>query len=98
MEDPDQIQMLESGKAIKLDCPPPCNGAVCIPRTRYDDLLHAEIELTILRRAYQTVNSFSIGYIMDTVFDPTLKYKPKAAPISTPEADATSKGSASDAE
>ena len=69
----------EAGTAALL-CAPPCNGAVCIPRTRYDELMRAEIELDILRHAYQTTSSFSMDYIMDNIFDPALKYKPKATP------------------
>ena len=97
MENPNQIQEMEASTGALL-CAPPCNGAVCIPRTRYDELLRAESELAILRRAYQTISGFSMDYIMDTVFDPALKYKPKAAPAPTPEAEVTSTGCANDAE
>jgi len=98
MENPNQIQELKASEAIRLDCTPPCNGAVCIPRTRYDEMLRAESELTILRRAYQTASNFSMEYIMDMVFDPALKYKPKADPASTSETEATSTESANDVE
>lgn len=76
---PNVIPEAEAGTAALL-CAPPCNGAVCIPRDRYDELLRAENDLGILCCAYQTMSSFTMDYIMDTIFDPALKYKPKAAP------------------
>ena len=79
MENQNRIQTLGEPEAMTLG-PIPCNGAVCIPRTRYDELLRAEGELAILRRAYQTTSPFSMDYIMDNIFDPALKYKPKATP------------------
>lgn len=91
--EPGMIQDAEAGTAALL-CAPPCNGAVCIPRTRYDELMRAEIELGVLRRAYQTTSSFSIDYIMDNIFDPTTKYKP--API--PGTEAAPAGGSGDAE
>lgn len=90
---PNVILEAEAGTAALL-CAPPCNGAVCIPRTRYDELMRAEIELDILRHAYQTTSSFRMDYIMDNIFDPALKYKPKA----TPRAEAGPKESAAGAE
>lgn len=99
MENPNQMQPMEAGESIHLDCAPPCNGAVCIPRTRYDELLRAESALAILRRAYQTINSFSMDHIMDMVFDSALKYKPEPIPKPVPmsKTETTSAGSASDA-
>ena len=79
MDNQNRIQTLGEPEATVLG-PIPCNGAVCIPRTRYDELLRAESELAILRRAYQTTDSFNMNYIMDSIFDHALKYKPKAAP------------------
>lgn len=79
MENPNQVQNFEAAEGTLL-CAPPCNGAVCIPRDRYDELLRAENDLGILCCAYQTMSSFTMDYIMDTIFDPALKYKPKAAP------------------
>lgn len=98
MENNNQMQNIEAQEGVSLLCAPPCNGAVCIPRARYDELIRAESELGILRRAYQTMTSFSMDYIMDIVFDPALKYKPKAAPAPTLGTEATSTGSAGDAE
>lgn len=91
--EPGMIQDAEAGTAALL-CAPPCNGAVCIPRTRYDELLRAENDLGALRRAYQTMRSFNMDYIMDIIFDPALKYKPKA----TPETEAGPEESAAGAE
>lgn len=79
MENQNRIQTLGEPEAMTLG-PIPCNGAVCIPRTRYDELLRAEGELAILRRAYQTTSSFGMDYIMDSIFAPALKYKPQATP------------------
>lgn len=79
MENQNRIQTLGEPEAMVLG-PIPCNGAVCIPRTRYDELLRAEDALGTLRRAYQTMSGFTMDYIMDIIFDPALKYKPKATP------------------
>lgn len=54
-----------------------CDGTVSLPRSRYDELICAERELGILRGAYQTMNGFTLDYIMDAIFDPKLKYKPR---------------------
>lgn len=74
MEKSNQVQSLEPGVLCEFP------DTICIPRTRYDELLRSKSELAILRRAYQTTSSFSMDYIMDNIFDPALKYKPKAAP------------------
>lgn len=78
MDNQNQVQPFKPMEGALL-CAPLCNGAVCIPRTRYDELLRAENDLGALRRAYQTMSSFSMGDIMDIIFDSTLKYKPKDA-------------------
>ena len=87
METPNKIQDFAPNVILEAEagsddliCAPPFYGAVCIPRSRYDVLMRAEIELDILRHAYQTTSSFSMDYIMDNIFDPALKYKPKATP------------------
>lgn len=79
MENPNQIQPLGAGGAIKLDCPPPCNGAVCLSRTRYDELIRAEMEREILFHAYQLMGPFSMEPVMDSIFNPKFKHQSEAS-------------------
>lgn len=90
---PNVISEAEAGTAALL-CAPPCNGAVCIPRTRYDELMRAEIELDILRHAYQTMDKFDIGYVLDAIFNSKFKFNPQ----DTAKTAAVSKESAAGAE
>lgn len=48
---------------------------ISIPRGRYDELLRSEAELGVLRHAYQVMRTYSIGGVMDAVFNPKFKYK-----------------------
>ena len=69
MDNPDQVQILESGTICELP------DSVCISRSRYDELIRAEMEREILFHAYQQMSSFSMEPVMDAIFDPDFKYK-----------------------
>ena len=43
---------------------------VCIPVTRFEELLHAEAELDVLLRAYQALDSYRLEDVMAAVFGP----------------------------
>ncbi len=75
MENNNQIQSLETQEGRVLLCPSPCNGAVCISRTRYDELVRAEMEREILFHAYQLRDGFSMDPVMDAIFNPKFKYR-----------------------
>lgn len=78
MDNTNQIQTLEPGETVKLDCAPPCNGAVCIPRKRYDELIRAEMEREILFHAYQQMSAFSMEPVLDSIFNPKFKHQNEA--------------------
>ncbi len=71
MENPNQVQNLEPGMLCELP------DTVCIPRTRYDELIRAEMEREVLFHAYQQMTAFSMEPVMDSVFNPDFKYKAK---------------------
>ena len=78
MEKQNQIHTLDQPEALVLG-PIPCNGAVCINRSRYDELVRAEMEREILFHAYQQMDSYDMEKVLDSIFNPTFKYNPKAA-------------------
>ena len=78
MENQNKIQTLEQMDGM-LFGPIPCNGAVCIPRARYDELVRAGMEREILFHAYQQMDSYDMEKVLDSIFNPKFKYNPKAA-------------------
>ena len=50
-------------------------NVVYIFRTRYDDLIRAEMEREILFHAYQQMDKFNIENVLDAVFNPQFKYR-----------------------
>lgn len=50
-------------------------NVVYIFRTRYDDLIRAEMEREILFHAYQQMDKFDLERVMDAIFNPEFKYK-----------------------
>ena len=58
----------------------PCCDNVCIPRSRYKQLIRAEVEREILFNAYQCVEMYNIEFILDARFNPKCKYRGKEAP------------------
>ena len=74
MENQNQVQTLREPEAMVLGSIP-CNGAVCISRTRYDELVRAEMEREILFHAYQHTSVYSMEPVMDAIFNPDFKYK-----------------------
>ena len=93
MANQDQIHILGQFEELMLGSIP-CNGAVCINRSRYDELLRAEMEREILFHAYQTMDEFDIGYVLDAVFNSKFKFNPQ----DTAKTAAVSKESAAGAE
>ena len=93
MENQNQVQTLREPEAMVLGSIP-CNGAVCISRTRYDELVRAEMEREILFHAYQTMDKFDIGYVLDAIFNSKFKFNPQ----DTAKTAAVSKESAAGAE
>ena len=93
MANQDQIHTLGQSEELRLG-PIPCNGAVCINCSRYDELLRAEMEREILFHAYQTIDEFDIGYVLDAVFNSKFKFNPQ----DTAKTAAVSKESAAGAE
>ena len=75
MENQNQIHTLGQPEALVLG-PIPCNGAVCINRSRYDELVRAEMEREILFHAYQTMDKYDIEHVLDAVFTSKSKFKP----------------------
>jgi hypothetical protein len=75
MENQNQIHTLGQPEALVLG-PIPCNGAVCINRSRYDELVRAEMEREILFHAYQTMDKYDIEHVLDAVFNSKFKFKP----------------------
>ena len=93
MANQNQVQTLREPEAMVLGSIP-CNGAVCISRTRYDELVRAEMEREILFHAYQTMDKFDIGYVLDAIFNSKFKFNPQ----DTAKTAAVSKESAAGAE
>ena len=75
MENQNQVQTLREPEAMVLGSIP-CNGAVCISRTRYDELVRAEMEREILFHAYQTMDKYDIEHVLDAVFNAKFKFNP----------------------
>ena len=75
MEKQNQIHTLDQPEALVLG-PIPCNGAVCINRSRYDELVRAEMEREILFHAYQTMDKYDIEHVLDAVFNAKFKFNP----------------------
>ena len=75
MENQNPIHTLGQPEALVLG-PIPCNGAVCINRSRYDELVRAEMEREILFHAYQTMDKYDIEHVLDAVFNSKFKFKP----------------------
>ena len=88
MEKSNQVQSLEPGVLCEFP------DTICIPRTRYDELVRAEMEREILFHAYQTMDEFDIGYVLDAVFNSKFKFNPQ----DTAKTAAVSKESAAGAE
>lgn len=75
MENQNQVQHLEPGVLCELP------DTVCIPRTRYDELIRAEMEREVLFHAYQNMTAFSMEPVMDAIFNPGFKYKAKESAV-----------------
>ena len=69
MENPNQVQSLEPGVVCEFP------DTVCIPRTRYDELIRAEMEREILFHAYQQMNHYDLEKVLEAVFNPKFKYQ-----------------------
>ena len=69
MENLNQAQNLVPGMLCELP------DTICIPRIRYDNLIRAEMELKILFHAYQLMDKYDVGNVLDAVFNPKFKYK-----------------------
>ena len=72
MENPNQLTPSE---IIALRGKPLCGDNVCISRSRYDELIRAEMEREILFHAYRLMNSFSMEPVLDAIFNPDFKHK-----------------------
>ena len=72
MENPNQMHTAEPDVLLN---DVPCCGNVCIPRSRYDELICAEMEREILFHAYQQMTAFNMGPVMDAIFNSKFKYK-----------------------
>lgn len=55
-----------------------CTQTVCIPQTRYEDLIHTEEKLFILLDAYQRMDKYDLEKVMDAVFPSAKKYREDA--------------------
>lgn len=73
MDNPNQVQTLEPGAICELP------DTVCISRTRYDELIRAEMQREVLFHAYQQMTAFSMEPVMDAIFNPDFKYKAKGS-------------------
>lgn len=71
MDNPNQVQNTEPGMICELP------DTICISRSRYDELIRAEMQREILFHAYQQMGSFSMEPVMDAIFNPKFKYKIK---------------------
>ena len=67
MENPNQLNPAEQVVWI--------GDTVHIPRSRYDELIRAEMEREVLFHAYQLMSAFSMGPVMDAIFNPKFRYK-----------------------
>lgn len=76
MENHSQIQAAERS-AVPCEAPSAALSvdAICIPRSRYDELIRAEMEREILFHAYQHTSAYSMEPVMDAIFNPDFKYK-----------------------
>lgn len=86
MENKNQITMEPRIELAESDW----NNSICIPRSRYDELIRTEMEREILFRAYQSVGTFNMESVMDAIFNSKFKYQRKET--------ANSKAGAEDAE
>lgn len=73
MDNPNQVQKLEPGMICELP------DTVCISRSRYDELIRAEMQREVLFHAYQQMSAFSMEPVMDAIFNPDFKYKAKGS-------------------
>ncbi len=73
MEKSNQVQSLEPGVLCELP------DTICIPRTRYDELVRAEMEREILFHAYQLMDKYDVENVLDAVFNPKFKYRKQDA-------------------
>lgn len=48
---------------------------ICIPASRYEDLIRAEMEREILFHAYQSTDLYHMEPVMDAIFNPKFKHK-----------------------
>lgn len=87
MEKPNQFQNLEPGIICELP------DTIRIPRTRYDELIRAEMEREILFHAYQLMDKYDVENVLDAIFNPKFKYRKQDAS----SVGATSEKSAADA-
>lgn len=76
MENHNQNQAMEPEALL---CDVPCGDTICITRTRYDELIRAEMEREILFHAYQLTSAFSMEPVMDAIFNPKFKYQREEA-------------------
>ena len=74
MENPNQMKTAEPGVLLPMN-ELTCGDNVCIPRSRYDELIRAEMEREILFHAYQLMGAFSMEPVMDSVFNPKFKHQ-----------------------
>lgn len=70
MEKYNQVQNLGPGMLCELP------DTIRIPRTRYDELVRAEMEREILFHAYQTMDKYDIEHVLDAVFNAKFKFNP----------------------
>lgn len=73
MDNLNQVQTLEPGMICELP------DTVCVLRTRYDELLRAELEREILFHAYQQMPVYSMEPVIDAIFNPDFKCKAKGS-------------------
>ena len=88
MENQNQVQHLEPGVLCELP------DTVCILRTRYDELVRAEMEREIMFHAYQMMDKYDIEHVLDAVFNSKFKFNP----LDTAKTAAMSEESAASAE
>lgn len=87
MDNPNQMHTAEP---VALLGDIPCGDNVCISRSRYDELIRAEMQREVLFHAYQQMSAFSMEPVLDAIFNPKFKYQH--------EADADNKAGVGDAE
>lgn len=88
MEKSNQVQSLEPGVLCEFP------DTICIPRTRYDELVRAEMEREIMFHAYQMMDKYDIEHVLDAVFNSKFKFNP----LDTAKTAAVSEESAASAE